>query len=161
MVGLNQIVSNILNYFKKRIRAPEPLPNPLSFISPTGRAVRVADKYGLGTYGCPRGDNLHEGVDYMCYPGQPVICPIEDATVVREARPYAGRKYSGIEIRNNYMCVRIFYVDPHWELMGQKVVQGREIGKAQDISEKYPRMIPHCHTKLVSCDLEALRKRRG
>ncbi len=121
-------------------------------ISPTGNGTRGQDQHGNGRYGAGRGNRLHTGADYVCIPGTPVVCPIKKGKIVREKRPYAG--YSGLLIRNRDVEITLFYLEPDKNLIGYEVNQGDVIGIAQDISEKYPGIIPHIHMQIDSINPE-------
>ncbi|MFZ7126998.1 MAG: hypothetical protein ACOWWM_12675 [Desulfobacterales bacterium] len=127
-------------------------------ISPTGQRVRQKDKWGSGAYGARRdgGSRMHRGTDYICHPGQPVVCPIDQALVVREARPYAGGSYSGVLLRAKRIEIKLFYLEPLLDLYGRTVRMGDVIGHAQDISRKYPGIIPHVHLQIESMDCALL-----
>lgn len=122
-------------------------------ISPTGMGVRKADKFGQGIYGASRGGKIHKGTDYICEFGQDVYSPI-NGTVIREARPYASHEYSGVLIQNKWIAVKMFYFQLDYGLVGKQVEKGQVIGQAQDISKKYPGMIPHIHFEIESVDPE-------
>ena len=121
-------------------------------IYPTGHGIRRSDKWGRGEYGVTRGKKRHEGVDYIVYtPGQDIVAPIE-GIIIRVARPYRKGKYSGVLIQGKHMSIKMFYFKLDRSLIGTSVKQGAKIGTAQDISEKYPGMIPHIHVRIVSLD---------
>ncbi len=124
-------------------------------ISPTGRGVRTKDNWGEGRYGASRGNRKHKGVDYICKPGQKVVSPI-NGIIIREAKPYAKSKYSGLLIAGEHIAIKMFYFEPlkipGHEIMGKEIKKGDTIGIAQDISEKYPGMDPHIHLEIVSVD---------
>ncbi len=122
-------------------------------ISPTGKGVRVKDVWGEGRYGVSRGDRKHKGADYTCRSGQEVVSPI-NGKIIREARPYAGSKYSGLLIEGEHMAIKMFYFEPYKYMAGMKVRKGEPVGIAQDISEKYSGMAPHIHLEIVSADPE-------
>jgi len=123
-------------------------------ISPTGHGRRNIDNWGSGAYGAGRGDHLHNGADYIAFPGQDVYMPIKHGKIIRVKSPYAG--YSGLLIRNASIELTLFYVDPIMGLIGSEVEQGGVIGIAQDIGEKYPGIIPHVHLHIDSIDPELL-----
>lgn len=122
-------------------------------ISPTGHSVRGLDNHGEGKYGAGRGTHLHAGADYICIPGQDVVSPIT-GTVIRIARPYKKKGYSGLLIRGLDIEIKMFYIDPLSEVVGTKVRIGDLIGTAQDISKKYRGMVPHIHLSVVSVNPE-------
>jgi murein DD-endopeptidase MepM/ murein hydrolase activator NlpD len=117
-------------------------------ISPTGEGIR-SDRAGDGHYGARRGAKTHKGVDYICIPEQPIKAPIS-GRIVREARPYATGDYSGVVIQNKHYAIKMFYLDPVRDLIGEDVEQGAVIGTAQDISKRYAGqgMTPHIHLEI-------------
>ena len=126
-------------------------------ISPTGKGIRRSDKWGKGSYGDSRKSQgsryAHKGTDYICDPGQDIVAPIR-GLVTRFARPYAKGIYSGLLIQGRHVAVKMFYFKPEKSIVGCFVKQGRVIGKAQDISEKFPGMTPHVHLEIDSIDPE-------
>lgn len=123
----------------------------LRLISPTGRGIR-SDRQGSGYYGSPRGNRTHKGADYIAYPDQEVVAPI-DGTIVRVAYPYRDKTYSGVVIENSFLSVKMFYFVPIPESIGKDVRQGTVIGHAQDISKRYSKgMVPHIHLQIDSID---------
>lgn len=124
-------------------------------ISPTGKALRGLDKYGSGAYGAGRGNRIHRGADYLCVSGQDVVSPIS-GTVIRIARPYRKKGYSGLLIRSPIIEIKLFYFKPLTRIVGTNVKAGDTIGIAQDISKKYPKMIPHIHLQIDSISPELL-----
>jgi hypothetical protein len=128
-------------------------------LSPTGKGLRRADKWGRGVYGASRdhGKKKHKGADYECEPGQDIIAPV-GGVIVRESRPYPHpdwfSRYSGLIIENKYMEIRMFYLEPVRSLIGKTVNAGDLVGIAQDISIRYPDMMPHIHLEIMSADPE-------
>lgn len=126
-------------------------------ISPTGKSVRGADKFGLGKYGASRGGQKHKGTDYICESDQSVYAPIS-GVVEREARPYPSGEYSGLVIRNNILTIKMFYLEPYYSLIGKKVEMGQVIGTAQAISGRHSGITEHIHLEVESIDPEFLRE---
>jgi len=128
-------------------------------ISPTGKGIRQADKWGRGAYGASRdkGNRKHKGTDYVCEPGQNVVAPIT-GIIRREARPYADPdwlyRYSGLVIENENVSIKMFYLEPMRHLIDKRVRMGDTIGIAQKISDKYPDMIDHVHLQIDSVNPE-------
>ena len=128
----------------------------IKITSPTGLGIR-SDPAGDGHYGAPRGRRKHDGLDFLCKPGQTVRCPIEAGKVIREARPYARGTYSGLLIQNKHLAIKIFYLDPWPGVIGKIVQRGEPIGIAQDVSEKYQGgMEAHIHLAVVSFNPQIL-----
>jgi hypothetical protein len=133
----------------------------MNIISPTGLGMR-SDAKGAGYFGAPRAGRKHRGYDFECVPGQEVICPIENAVIVRIARPYATHDYEGAVIASAQMTIKIFYVDILEFLIGKQIKQGDMIGLAQDISNRYgPQMTPHVHLAIVALDPAVLLNSEG
>lgn len=120
-------------------------------ISPTGEGIRGFDGHGEGRWGAPRGGRrTHRGIDFIVVePGDNVVCPIENAHVVRISRPYIGTSYSGLILKNDDLTIQMFYLDPLKDIVGRDVKRGAVIGHAQDISLKYSGMIPHIHLRII------------
>lgn len=114
-------------------------------ISPTGKGVRI-DQEGSGEYGASRGKRLHNGVDYVCEEGQPIVAPF-DMRIVRESIPRIGSRMSGIAWQRGKSSGRMWYFLPIQDLIGEKVLEGQMIGMAQSVSMDYglPGMIDHIH----------------
>lgn len=130
--------------------------------SPTGLGIRD-DPAGSGHYGAVRGrtktgqKRIHNGVDFLCNPGQTVVCPIEAGIVTREARPYEYGKFGGLMIQGKNLAIKIFYLHPWPGIVGAAVKRGDPIGIAQDISERYNgKMEAHIHLAITSFNLEHL-----
>jgi hypothetical protein len=124
--------------------------NLLKFVNPTGKPVRM-DEAGSGRFRAMRGERLHRGVDFLCTPGQKIVSPI-NGRIIRIAYPYSGdRNYKGVVIGDGNFQVKMFYLDPYRDLIGRVVLAGKEIGIAQDISQRYEGtgMEPHIHCQLA------------
>jgi hypothetical protein len=132
------------------------------YMSPTGMGIRN-DAGGKGHWGARRkrinanGEEIsyyHNGVDYKCIPGQAVFMPFT-GQIIRIARPYVDdEKFSGAVISCKHMTVKIFYFEPYPEIIGKIIKIGLPIGRAQDISLKYPEsgVTPHIHVQIEEVD---------
>ncbi len=122
-------------------------------ISSTGYGIRGIDKWGSGHFGAPRGKRKHDGVDFICSPGQRIWFPFDQGYMTRVAQPYAKPGYSGCEIQaidNNkcYIC-KMFYFEPDETLIpSTQIFMGETIGTAQDISKKYKDITWHIHLQV-------------
>jgi hypothetical protein len=126
--------------------------------SPTGLGIRN-DPAGSGHYGAPRGRRRHNGIDFLCVPGQTVKCPIEAGKVIRVAYPYETQTYAGLFIQNKHLAIKMFYLDPWPGVVGSVVMRGDPIGIAQDITRKYnDQMEAHIHLAVISFNPEILLK---
>jgi murein DD-endopeptidase MepM/ murein hydrolase activator NlpD len=108
------------------------------------------DAQGSGQYGAPRSGHTHMGTDLVVTPGQPVVAPTS-GTITRIAYPYANDlQWQGLEMMlENGLVMKLFYMAPLGNLIGQKVTAGTIIGYAQDISRKYGGgMLDHIHIEL-------------
>lgn len=134
-------------------------------ISPTGKGIRH-DPAGRGDYLAPRGSDIHRSLDFVCTPGQQVVCPINRCQAVRCADPFGDREYSGVLLRSNRIEILLFYLCIHEEVFGKTLFQGDIIGLAQDITKRYidgpedidNKMQPHIHLQVDSIDPELLLK---
>ena len=128
-------------------------------ISPTGHGIRSFDRWGQGRYGASRdgGSRIHKGSDFICIPGQSIVSPI-NGVVVRERIPYSdyvnGILFRGLQIKNSNCMITMFYFEPLREVLKMGISKGQKIGTAQDISIKYPGMIPHIHLQIDSINPE-------
>jgi hypothetical protein len=125
----------------------------MRLISPTGLGIRN-DAKGLGHFGAKRGYRIHQGVDFECKPGQDIVCPVDYATILREAIPYANDyKYRGLLLCNDQVLIKMFYCELLPDMVGATVVEGQVIAKAQNIAAKYGKgMIPHIHLQIDKVD---------
>ena len=127
----------------------------LGLFNPTGMEIRV-DSGGSGHFGASRTKTVngkiiryaHKGEDRRCHPGQDIYAPAS-GIMPRVARPYRNRNFSGCLIVGKFGKIKMFYFEPFPELIGRPVEQGQVIGTAQDISEKYPNVLPHIHTQIM------------
>jgi hypothetical protein len=99
---------------------------------------------------------LHQGLDIEAKPGEEVYSPIE-GEVIREALPYADDpSFRGLLIRGAGAWagyeVKLFYVEG---LLCGKAIPGQSIGRAQDLTFKYPGITNHVHLE-VTVDGKAL-----
>jgi murein DD-endopeptidase MepM/ murein hydrolase activator NlpD len=115
--------------------------------NPTGLGIR-SDPGGDGHFGASRGNRKHEGLDFLCAPGQIVRAVIPGKLV--SAYPYAGDViFAGCRLWGKDFMAKMFYFIPHKHLINEDVLAGEEIGIAQDISAKYGGgMLPHLHVGL-------------
>lgn len=120
--------------------------------NPTGHAVRGEDTYGSGAYGASRsgGRRRHRGADYVAEPGELVHAPIA-GQVTRTGFAYRNdERYSFVELQDHAQgrTVRVLYVGPDIAI-GDVVQAGDPIGRAQDLSMRYPRGITnHVHVEM-------------
>ncbi len=130
-------------------KAPAP---PINVANPTGHDLRGQDAYGAGFYGASRaaGARRHRGADYVAEPGEIVRAPIS-GVVERIGFAYRGdERYRYVELADaaTGRDVRVLYVGPSVEL-GARVEAGAPIGRAQDLSARYPRGITnHVHVEM-------------
>ena len=128
-------------------------------ISPTGLGIRGIDVWGSGAYGAGRGKRIHKGADYVCIPGQSIVAPI-NGVIIRQRLPYADRVerilFGGVLIRGAHCDITLFYLQLDVKLITMRVDIGQKIGVAQDISLKYPGIIPHIHMQIDSINPELL-----
>jgi len=116
-----------------------------------------SDSMGDGHYLAPRGNHIHQGVDWEARPYEEIYTPI-DCKIIRLAYPYVGDLYyKGLLIGNKYMRIKIFYISPLENIIGKFLKAGDIIGYAQDITKKYGKnMTNHIHTEMDSFDLNLL-----
>jgi murein DD-endopeptidase MepM/ murein hydrolase activator NlpD len=121
--------------------------------NPTGQAPRGEDAYGEGRFHAARdgGERVHEGVDYVATPGQPVAAPISGyVSKIGFAYPDDQTlRYVEIENPALHLTARVFYVDP-LVAEGDTVAVGHPIGAAHTLKRRYPLGITdHVHLEIV------------
>jgi hypothetical protein len=125
----------------------------IALLNPTGKPIR-SDAAGDGHYGARRGDRRHAGTDYLCDPGQDVVSPMK-GFIVRIAYPYADDLgWKGIVIQSDWCRLRIYYLTPFVGI-GKEVYRGQPVGTAQDVRQRYPKLIamqPHVHLEIDSIE---------
>lgn len=127
-------------------------PTHATLANPTGHDLRGEDVYGAGFYGASRaaGARRHRGADYVAEPGEIVRAPIT-GVVQRIGFAYGGdERYRYVELADaeTGRDVRVLYVGPIVQL-GATVEAGAPIGRAQDLSARYPRGITnHVHVEM-------------
>jgi hypothetical protein len=130
----------------------------MQIASPTGAMPLVRnDGWGEGMFGSKRGSKQHDGIDLIVTPGQPIFSMI-DGTVEKYEQCYrSDTRWTGIQVANTLLRVELWYMEPtKTEVkVGQFVLSGQYLGKAQDISVKYPptdvegTMTPHIHVRVT------------
>jgi len=122
----------------------------VKFLSPVPHGIRGQDAHGSGAFLASRVGRVHYGVDIICVPGEQVISPC-NGILVRRKRPYGqDLHWSGVLIATEGgIQITLFYLEPNSTLYGHEVTKGQVIGTAQDISQKYPGIIPHIHMEVV------------
>ena len=123
----------------------------MKLCNPTGKGIR-SDKQGDGHFGASRGNRTHQGLDFLCEPGQIVRAAISGK--LSRSRPYHNdTEYVGCGIWGKKYMVKMWYFTPYEDLIHDQVKAGQEIGLAQDISQKYGgSMLPHIHLGLWSLE---------
>ena len=126
----------------------------LKALSPTQNYTIREDAGGSGRFRAPRTKTLkdgtifhyeHEGLDLVGQPGQGNVGPITGKGHWIWA--YEKDSYSGLEITDGTLIVKVLYVlpPPQFKQRNGLVEAGKAIGVMQDISKKYPNVIPHIH----------------
>lgn len=151
-VAADFVISTTPHGAQKSKSATKATAQPINVVNPTGHALRGEDAYGAGFYGASRaaGARRHRGADYAAEPGELVRAPIS-GVVERIGFAYRGdERYRYVELvdRRSGRDVRVLYVGPFVQL-GATVEAGDPIGRAQDLSSRYPRGITnHVHVEL-------------
>lgn len=107
---------------------------------------RLRDAHGSGQFGASRGHRAHHGLDIVAPAGAEVFSPI-DGELVREALPYGDdQRYRGVLLRGSAdwkgLELRIYYTEG---LLSGNVKAGMVIGRAQNLTLKYPGITNHIH----------------
>jgi hypothetical protein len=124
--------------------------------SPVPGPVVRNDKWGDGTFGAKRGSKVHDGLDLVVVPGQPIFSMIDGAVEKYEQCYLSDAKWTGIQIANTQVRVELWYMEALPDLVRRFVQAGQMVGYAQNISEKYPptekiphEMTPHIHVRVT------------
>ena len=109
---------------------------------------RGVDVSGSGAFHAPRGDHLHNGVDFMCMAGNKV-CSNVDGVVTKLGYTYADDlNFRYVEITDdNDNRVRFFYVKPS-VIVGQIIEDGDVIGISQNLDTRYKGITNHVHLEV-------------
>lgn len=124
-------------------------PGPRQFHRILPGSTRLADRWGHGRFGEPRGARTHGGLDIVAVPGEVVSSPIE-GTITPESLPYADdASYRGLLISGTGPWegyeVRMFYVVG---FLSGRVAAGQTVGLAQDLGRRYPGITNHVHLEV-------------
>lgn len=116
------------------------------------------DAQGSGLWHASRVDRLHKGLDIEVFPNEEVFSPIAGA-YVRTAQPYPeDSRFGGIVIAGKWCTVLLYYLSVLPFAAGEYIRRGDPIGRAQDVSLKYPpkkpggHMKPHIHIEIAEVD---------
>jgi murein DD-endopeptidase MepM/ murein hydrolase activator NlpD len=115
------------------------------------RPVLRMDPKGDGRYKSSRsgGSRAHNGLDFVCIPGEEVLSPIA-GKIIRETQVYGNDPvYRGVVIADNKGWeVKLFYVKVTARV-GATVAKGEVVGTCQSIASKYGApMKDHVHLEL-------------
>lgn len=115
--------------------------------------IRGDDEHGSGAWHAPRGNRLHNAVDYSCLPTTEICSPVS-GTVTKLGHPYGddlSYRYVQITVPGGD-CHRVFYVEPI-TLVGEEVIAHQTpIGIAQDLTTRYPGITNHVHYEIKRGD---------
>lgn len=121
-------------------------------LTQNGNRLRI-DSEGDGNFGSNRIHGKHEGIDILADKGENIFAPI-DAKFIRIAYADNDTRYKGALLQGigKYKDIelKIFYLNPFTALIGNDIVRGEIIGKAQSVKEKYnlPNMKDHIHVEM-------------
>lgn len=118
---------------------------PFSPIVPFQR-IRGNDPHGSGAFEASRRNRLHNGIDIVVQPGQPIKSPI-DGTIKRHSFPYPDRSFSGYHLDTDKYLIKLWYLAPTLQA-GAKVRAGQTLGFAQDLGTRYAGITPHVHMEV-------------
>ena len=115
------------------------------FSSPTPSGqIRLNDEHGDGRFGTPRGSRRHPGIDYKAEPGDLIRAPFS-GTITHVGYPYDDDlRFRYVDVSANMFMARMMYVEPIPE-KGSVVVKGGLVGRAQDLTKRYPGIVNHIH----------------
>ena len=111
-----------------------------------------SDPAGDGWFHSPRGDRLHNGIDYVCQVNQPILSPV-NGVVTKHGYPYGDDlSWRYIEITDGDANKhRLFYIQPTMPI-GHTVTTESIVGNAQNIVIRYPDqgMLAHVHYEIMN-----------
>lgn len=116
------------------------------------------DSAGEGHFGASRGTRTHNGIDYLCQADEMHDAPLDNVlspvagVVTKHGYCYADDlSYRYVEITEGETNYRhqIFYCEPLVRI-GRTVIEGSVIGRAQDVTRRYPGrgMLKHIHHQI-------------
>jgi murein DD-endopeptidase MepM/ murein hydrolase activator NlpD len=109
---------------------------------------RVADSYGQGHYGAPRGSRTHKGIDFVCHPGTRVCAPVSGKITKLGVCYPDDHSYRYVQITDSEgYRHRLFYVQPSVEV-GDMVAKGAVLGEVQTLGDRYRGITEHCHYEI-------------
>lgn len=148
LCGLMQTLQEQIDEARARVRTV--------LVDPAGTYRIRSDAAGSGAFGAPRraGERTygHRGVDTEVKPGDSVRAPFA-GLFSRIGRCYPDdNRFELVVVKYGPWQSKILYVEPDYELAGQKVRAGQTLGWAQDVTMRrnYAEqgMGPHVHTEI-------------
>ena len=111
---------------------------------------RSQDKWGSGAFGAPRGDHMHQGIDFESPKGFILESPIA-GKITKLGHPYADDlsfRYIELTSGDDYKH-RFFYLVPSVSL-GDSVLEGDVLGAVDFLGFRYPDITNHFHYEIKS-----------
>ncbi|XP_038591639.1 leukocyte cell-derived chemotaxin-2-like [Micropterus salmoides] len=112
---------------------------------------RTSDSWGEGRYGAGRGSRTHQGLDIVCSDGSTVYAPFDvtlHGKVTVYTDPAKAAINSGINLRGEGLCFKLFYVRP--DKTSGSVRKGEKIGTMLPMQSVYRGITSHVHVQM--CD---------
>ncbi|TDG97652.1 hypothetical protein EPR50_G00209990 [Perca flavescens] len=112
---------------------------------------RTSDPHGQGHYGARRGTREHKGLDIVCRDGSTVYAPFDvtlHGKVIVYTDPAKAAINSGINLRGEGLCFKLFYVQP--DRTSGSVRKGERLGVMLPMQTVYPGITSHIHVQM--CD---------
>lgn len=111
--------------------------------------IRRQDAWGAGEHHASRGDRLHNGIDFCCYPGSEV-CSTVTGTVTKIGYPYSDDlSFRYVQVTDNSgLKHRYFYVSPSVD-NGDVVTIGDTLGLSQKLGDRYQEITEHFHYEII------------
>ncbi|XP_045925399.1 leukocyte cell-derived chemotaxin-2-like [Micropterus dolomieu] len=112
---------------------------------------RTSDSWGEGRYGAGRGGRTHQGLDIVCSDGSTVYAPFDvtlHGKVTVYTDPAKAAINSGINLRGEGLCFKLFYVRP--DKTSGSVRKGEKIGTMLPMQSVYRGITSHVHVQM--CD---------
>ena len=116
--------------------------------------LRKVDRWGMGHYHAPRGNRLHNGMDFAALPESEVLANYP-GRVTKLGYPYSDDlSFRYVEVTMPAPTehkLRYFYINPSVK-MGDTISEGQVLGTVQDLTTRYKDIINHFHFEVKTQD---------
>ncbi|XP_049420202.1 leukocyte cell-derived chemotaxin-2-like [Epinephelus fuscoguttatus] len=116
---------------------------------------RTSDTWGHGHYGASRETRQHKGLDIVCQDGSVVYAPFDvtlHGKVIVYNKPEKAAIDSGINLRGENLCFKLFYVQP--DRTSGTVRKGERLGVMLPMQSVYPGITSHIHVQMCNREID-------